>query len=611
MKALGEWAMKWTRLCVGLMLVKFSMFASAESVELDRIVVSDRVDVLSTHDVIPSSIITADELQAINFTNVEDAIINEPNLIVRKRYIGDPNGTLGIRSANMFQTTRSMVFADGLPLHYHLQTQYSGAPRWSVVAPNEVESVEVLYGPFSAEYSGNAMGGVVNIETRVPTERKFVVEGALFAQQYDRLDRDEDLLGNRFFASYEDRFGDLSIFTSYNRLQNEGQPQSIYAFKEADVPAGSIGGEKDSSSTGDPIVNYGDSGIADTQTDLFKIKSHYQAVDSEGDQYELRGSIAYEIRENNTTDAKSYLQNADGSTFYNKNFKHRQQDRESLLMGLGFTRELGANIFAGLLAGDWTLNGDISQFSILKDERIGSKLNPNDPDYDGAGDIQEYKGTGWLTLDSKIGSQNFLGRTDMSLVTGVHYGEYQMQVNKGNYNYQNKQELTNKPSAGGKTKTIAAFAQYGWKFADDFESQLGLRYENWQAYDGFKGLDDNAEKEKHENRNESGFSPKFSLAWNFAQDWNARYSLAKAIRFPVVEELYENQDNSDVQTIANAELSPEIGIHHNISFIRQIDRGELRLNVFYEEVQDTIFKQNATLIDSDGNQQQVNEFFKY
>jgi len=48
------------------------------------------------------------------------------------------------------------LFTDGLAL----QTRWSGAPRWSLVAPNEIELAEVIYGPFSAGYSGNAMGGV-------------------------------------------------------------------------------------------------------------------------------------------------------------------------------------------------------------------------------------------------------------------------------------------------------------------------------------------------------------------------------------------------------------------------------------------------------------------
>jgi hypothetical protein len=99
--------------------------------------------------------ITAVKLQGINFTNVGNALANELNLIVRKRYVGDPNGTLGIRSANMFQTTRSMVFADSLPLHYHLQTNHSNlnngqlnevpwnleqVPLPTSIVPNDVSS---------------------------------------------------------------------------------------------------------------------------------------------------------------------------------------------------------------------------------------------------------------------------------------------------------------------------------------------------------------------------------------------------------------------------------------------------------------------------------------
>ena len=39
--------------------------------------------------VAPSAEITAEELEAVNVTNTEDAIIYEPGVTVRKRYIGD------------------------------------------------------------------------------------------------------------------------------------------------------------------------------------------------------------------------------------------------------------------------------------------------------------------------------------------------------------------------------------------------------------------------------------------------------------------------------------------------------------------------------------------
>ena len=129
----------------------------------------------------PTSSITAQQLEAISITTVEDALAHEPSLIVRKRFIGDPNGVIGMRGSNMFQTTRSMVFVDGMPLHYHLQTRFRGAPRWSLVSPGEIDNVEVIYGAFSAEYSGNAMGGVVNINTRRPSSERITVETGYFA----------------------------------------------------------------------------------------------------------------------------------------------------------------------------------------------------------------------------------------------------------------------------------------------------------------------------------------------------------------------------------------------------------------------------------------------
>jgi iron complex outermembrane receptor protein len=566
--------------------------------ELDKVIVSSRTELPDTHISAPTSEISAEELKAINFTNVEDAVVSEPAVTVRKRYIGDPNGTLGIRSANMFQTTRSMVFADGLPLHYFLQSQWGGAPRWSVVAPNEVDNVEVVYGPFSAQYAGNAMGGVVNIETRKPAEREITIEGAMFMQQAERIDGDQDLFGNRLFTSYSERFGNLGLFASYNRLQNEGQPQSIYAVNET-TAATLMGGERGKSASGADILNVADSGVVDTRTDLYKLKADYQAG-----AYELRGTLAYEVRQNDTTDTQSYAKNADGSTYYTGRLKHTKQDRESLLTGLGITGPLASGF-----AGDWNFSADLSKFDILKDERIDSGRHPDDPAYSGVGALREYKDTGWLTLDAKAGTQNLFQRDDMTLITGLHYDHYKMQINDDkSFSYQDKKEGDNKPSAGGETKTKALFLQYGWQFIDGWDLQLGGRYEEWDALNAFKGVNDEGDKIDHPDRDDSAFSPKFSLGWNFAPGWNTRYSLAKAVRFPIVEELYNNESTENVQTVADADLSPEVGIHHNLSFNKLIDNGEVSLNIFYEEVEDTIFKHRANFFDNTGNQVELNTF---
>ena len=108
--------------------------------------------------------------ETINATDSEDALKYLPSLLVRKRYIGDYNhAVLSTRASGTGNSARSMVFADGILLSNLLGNGASFTPRWALVTPEEIERVDVLYGPFSAAYSGNAAGAVVDYITRMPT----------------------------------------------------------------------------------------------------------------------------------------------------------------------------------------------------------------------------------------------------------------------------------------------------------------------------------------------------------------------------------------------------------------------------------------------------------
>jgi len=74
-----------------------------------------------TNYVSPDSILLPQDLASVTAVTTEDLIKYEPSIIIRRRFIGDANGTIGMRGSNMFQTTRTMVFADGIPLHYFLR----------------------------------------------------------------------------------------------------------------------------------------------------------------------------------------------------------------------------------------------------------------------------------------------------------------------------------------------------------------------------------------------------------------------------------------------------------------------------------------------------------
>ncbi|MGK0441740.1 MAG: iron complex outermembrane receptor protein [Pseudohongiellaceae bacterium] len=531
----------------------------------------------------PTSKITAQELEAINMMTAEDAVAFEPSLVIRRRFVGDPNGVVGIRGAGMFQTARSMVFADGLPLHYLLQTRFSGSPRWSLVGPDEIESVEVIYGPYSAEYSGNAMGGVIDIKTRTPQKRRFTVQGTIMSQDYDQLGTDESFSGNKIFLSYEDKIGDFNIFASYNRLANKSQPMTNYSLdagEAADLDAaGVIGYIKGKDDEGEDVIYIGDSGAETSETELYKIKLGYDLGS-----VQLRGTIAYEKRVREENNKRNYLSDSSSNIYWDatpSTFEERFQDRNSLLLGFGVSGEL---------ANDWVYDIYATDFEIRKDEERRTGLNTDDPNFGSRnGRLTEYKNTGWNTLDIKLGTNSLLDNDNMRLSVGLMMDKYELEIDPSNFNAATGEFISERSESRGKTATTAAFAQWGLAISSAWDLALGLRYEDWETSGGLYNVT------VAEDRTESGLSPKLSIAYMPSDQLTIRYSVAKALRFPIAEELYRNEETATNSSVSDASLVPEDGVFQNLSIERMIDDGFVRVNFFHEIIDDAIFNQRGEI----------------
>src|SRR5690606_20780948 len=100
---------------------------------LPAIEVSAPTTVLGTESPALRTQVTAEEMGKINTPEVSDAIKYQPNLLVRKRYIGDRNAPLAIRDMHTTQTARALVMGDGLLLSNFLGSSWNFAPRWSVM----------------------------------------------------------------------------------------------------------------------------------------------------------------------------------------------------------------------------------------------------------------------------------------------------------------------------------------------------------------------------------------------------------------------------------------------------------------------------------------------
>ncbi|MDH5368790.1 MAG: TonB-dependent receptor [Gammaproteobacteria bacterium] len=597
--------MKHKTISVMISLAMVGVITSSHAVEetsnasLGNIVVEGEAEITTSVDTpytSPTSVVTEEKAESINTATVEDFVKYEPSIVVRRRYIGDPNGVIGMRGSGMFQTSRTMVFADGVPLHNMLRSRWSGAPRWSMASPDETESVEIIYGPFSAEYAGNAMGGVVNINTKRPDDFEFNSEVGIFSQNFKLMGANDTYTGNKEFVSVGERFGKTSLYLSHNHLENDGQPMS-FRYASPSIPVGgetAVNGAYYSlDSKGKPAMYYADTGTDKSITDLTKLK-----VGQEMGDWLARFTLAYEDHSRKNTPT-NYLRDAgdtpvwsgavvqDGYAFTVKgsNFALSDSIRENLML---------ATTFEGPVTSNWNMEVGVSKYDVLEDESISSKLNPDDPAYTGVGSLSEFDNTGWITLDVKLRSDKFMNNKNMNFITGVHFDHYSMTLNSYSTDYASGTKTSLNAMVGGENETQAVFSQWGLQVTPQTDITLGGRYERWMTMNGKNYNYGLATYIDVDTRTETGFSPKFSLGHKLNKNWKTRYSIAKAYRFPILEELYHNEQKTTGTTIANEKLKPEDGLHHNLMFEKQLVKGFMRFNLFQETIKNVIYYQTDT-----------------
>lgn len=557
-----------------------------------------------SHYTSPSTRVTRSQIERQNAQTTEEVLKYQPSLQIRQRYPGDPNGVVGIRGADMFSTARNMVYADGLPLHNFLQASFNGAPRWSMVGPNEIDAVDVVYGPFSAEYSGNSIGGVVNIKTRMPKKQEMYFEGGISVQPWKFTGPDAGTFVNdRQYVSYGNRFMDkISVFMAYNRFEAQSQPMTYFIDNTglsrtgggppATTPVN--GGIPVLDTRGVPSIIYGDTGPEKVHTDMGKFKLGYDITSS----LQAIFTAGIESRTRNTNHPANYLTNritgqpfwggaapgsvltggnaalADGTVFdvVRRGFGANEDKRETLQLGLQLH---------GAITPTWNIDTTISHFNVLKDVRATTFFSPKDPGNNGSGQIQDFKQFDWLNADLKLSTHSLFGDSRLSFLTGYHFEDYHLSFRQYDMTNGSRGKIQSARSNDGQTSMHAVFGQFGIRFAPDWDLTLGVRGEWWAAKNGIVG------GASVPDRDDSAASPKVSLGYE-PGPWKIRYSFGRAVRFPVIAEMFQSLSTPTSITTANALLKPEKGYHHNMTIEYTLPKGYVRVNAFRDDISDAI-----------------------
>ncbi|QGM46830.1 TonB-dependent receptor domain-containing protein [Methylocystis heyeri] len=570
-----------------------------------------------------SSVTRQDIEDKVNIIDTEDALKYTPSLFLRKRNNGDSQAVLQTRTWGVNSSARSLVYADDLLLTALVGNDNTiGAPRWGLVSPEEIERIDYLYGPYAAEYSGNAMGGVVQITTRMPEKLEVTAKETTALQDFSLWGTANTFHTNVQSFTIGDKVNDFSWFVAANWNHTTTQPLTYVQAASGTFPSspanlfGYPGAEFMTTKFGVPATALGTAGNLLADYVNAKIKLAYDVTPTVRATY----TIGLYTNDSNSTPG-NWLINGGGPWFGLNATPSPPWIGTSAMQSFGaayyrFQEKILTNAGAvksnthGLF--DWEVSA--SNFTYLQSDQV-SPYSAAWPwgGYTQNGKDAVYTGTYWTLFDAKGIYRPFGEGGAHEASFGIHGDQYHLNNPTwltSNWASGSSSSLGVVSSIGdGTTRTQAIWAQDAWKFYPNFKATLGLRGEHWEASDGYNqslnslsttGLGSTAKSATllpiyqpvlvH-----TRWSPKGSLQWTPDDVWTVTANVGMANRFPTAKELYNQTSLNGGALTANPNpyLRPEVALTKELVFERKVGPdGSVRLTLFDEEVRDAIISQN-------------------
>lgn len=565
--------------------------------------------------------------ESVNSVSSAGALQYLPSVHVRERFIGDVNGGLAMRMYGVNSSAETIVYADGLLLSNFLNNSCCPGPRWGMVSQHAIDRVDVMYGPFSALYPGNSVGGVVLMTTHMPSKFEAHAQVDVFGENFKLYGTNKNFTGGHVAATIGNKVGDWSFWLSGDHLDNHSHPTD---FTPASAKTGAA------AAAGQYTVVSGaqfDNTIANVARVTTAATSMDHTVKDDGTfklAYDfsprVRATYTFNIWQN-TSDklVESYLKDAAGKTIYGTSttagpYRYvringkdysvtapsvSNTESEYHMHGLSVKSSTGGTW-------DWELTG--SYFNQNKDVTRASSGNfgTTSSTDAGAGTITYGDGTGWHNLDLR-GDWRPGGnlRSEHQVSFGFHTDAYTTKTDQytlGAGNWQSSNAAALNTNSRGVTATEAIYIQDAWQISPDWKLVLGGREEQWEASGGSNYA--NGRTVSYQDKTVRAFSPKASLSYQASDDWGLRGSYGRGVRFPTVNELFKNlgitQVGGGAATAAqiagfpvpynvaltnNPDLRPETADSWEFTVERFLQNGLWRTSLFGEEKKDALISQ--------------------
>lgn len=604
--------------------------AEESEIKLKEMTVSAGADKPAVPDNVPNTVesFTARQIaESVNSVSSAGALLYLPSVHVRERYIGDVNGGLAMRMYGVNSSAETIVYADGLLLSNFLTNSCCPGPRWGMVSQEAIDRVDVMYGPFSALYPGNSVGGVVLMTTHMPTKFEARAKLDTFGENFKLYGTDKNFTGTHGTATVGNKMGDWSFRLVADRLDNHSHPTD---FTRASAKTGDAalagqytvvtGAQFDNDISNKARVTTAATSIDHTVKDDGTIKVAYDFSPTVSATYTLN------IWQN-TSDklSDSYLRDADGNTIYGTS-KTTDPYRYVRINGKDYSVTAPSASYAeaeyhmhGLSiksdsGGTWDWEANASRFNQNEDVTRASSGNfGTTPSTDAtAGTITFADGTGWRNFDLRgVWRPDGNLKSPHQVSLGFHTDTYTTKLDKyklGAGNWRTSSAAALDTSSRGETSTEAIYVQDAWQISPRLKLVVGGREERWEASNGSNFA--NGNNVTYQDKTVRAFSPKASLSYQTADDWALRGSFGRGVRFPTVGELFKNVGITSGGVAAtpeqiagfpapyntaltnNPNLKPETADSLELTMERFLGNSIWRTSLFGEEKKDALISQS-------------------
>lgn len=564
-----------------------------ETLVLDEIVVT-ATKTKKQAEAVPASVevIHKDDIKRRSAFWADEFMSDLPGVYMKKANFADFTSSTAMSIRGISGGERTLVLFNGIPLNEPFWGM--GHVEFGAISMDNVEKIEVVKGPFSALYGGNAMAGVINVMTDVPDKDEVVLKTNY--SSFNTL--------HTFFKAAK-RFNDTwGVAATFDKLLSDGQRNSYIDTVSIDETT-DTSGLTEVTGVQSSLDKYGNTQyfVGDTGEQTWDQDKLGFSVDFKPSlKHQFSFQSVYSDRTIDHQDTRNYLTDADGNVFEDGSFYFEQDGRyytgtvspTDFLYRMRWTPREERNLLTSLsYAGEFGKTDLSSQLGYVTHElqRIKSRRT-------GATE------SGGPAQSNEIDSYSYyfdthathpLSRHLLTLGVSVRYNDASETVNEVS-DWKDFDSITVTTSdVNGDNYFYSAYAQGDFALFEKLELFVGGRYDLWDNSGGTSvaRTTDGTQEETitFDSTSEGQFSPKIALLSRLTETTTLRGSWGKAFRPPTLADLYRTSLSFGRRiSYSNPDLKPETTTSYELGLMQQLFSGRTIINasLFYNEMKDMI-----------------------